>query len=58
MNIPVQCLSIDGHTDWVGTDEYNQTLSDNRANAVKAYIVSKGIDASRITATGHGESCR
>ncbi|HEY6062467.1 MAG TPA: OmpA family protein [Chitinophagaceae bacterium] len=53
---PGMLLTIDGHTDWVGTDEYNQTLSDNRANAVKAYIVSKGIDASRITATGHGES--
>ncbi len=53
---PGAMLSIDGHTDWVGSDEMNQTLSDNRANAVKNYIVSKGIDASRITATGHGES--
>ena len=53
---PGASLAIDGHTDWVGTDAYNQTLSDNRAGAVKAYLVSKGVDASRITATGHGET--
>ena len=53
---PGASLAIDGHTDWVGADDYNQTLSDNRAGAVKAYLVSKGIDASRITATGHGET--
>lgn len=52
---PAMKLSIDGFTDSVGTEEHNQLLSDNRANAVKAYIVSKGIDESRITATGHGE---
>jgi outer membrane protein OmpA-like peptidoglycan-associated protein len=49
-------LAIDGHTDNVGSDAFNQTLSDNRANAVKTYLVSKGVDASRITATGYGES--
>ena len=53
---PGMLLAIDGHTDWVGTDEYNQTLSDNRAGAVKNYLVSKGIDESRITSAGHGES--
>jgi OOP family OmpA-OmpF porin len=53
---PGMSLAIDGHTDNVGSDEYNQTLSDNRANSVKAYIVSKGIEESRITATGHGET--
>jgi outer membrane protein OmpA-like peptidoglycan-associated protein len=53
---PGMLLAIDGHTDWVGTDEYNQKLSDNRAAAVKAYIVSKGIDESRISSAGHGES--
>ena len=48
-------LAIDGHTDNVGTDEKNQILSDNRAGAVKAYLVKKGIDESRITSAGHGE---
>ena len=53
---PEMLLAIDGHTDWVGTDEYNQTLSDNRAASVKNYLVSKGIEEGRITATGHGET--
>jgi OmpA-OmpF porin, OOP family len=53
---PGAILAIDGHTDWVGKDEMNQTLSDNRAGAVKAYLVSKGVDESRITSTGHGET--
>jgi OOP family OmpA-OmpF porin len=48
-------LSIDGHTDNTGTPEKNQALSENRANAVKDYLVSKGIDASRLSATGHGQ---
>ena len=49
-------LAIDGHTDNVGADAYNQTLSENRANAVKKYLVSKGVDESRIAATGYGET--
>lgn len=53
---PAMNLAIDGHTDNVGTDEYNQTLSDNRANAVKEYFISKGISESRITSAGHGET--
>jgi len=53
---PAMSLAIDGHTDNVGSDELNQKLSDNRAAAVKNYLVSKGIDESRITSTGHGET--
>jgi len=53
---PGMSLAIDGHTDNVGSDESNQKLSDDRANSVKNYLVSKGVDASRITATGHGET--
>jgi outer membrane protein OmpA-like peptidoglycan-associated protein len=53
---PGMSLAIDGHTDNVGKDDYNQTLSDNRAASVMNYIVSKGVDASRITSAGHGET--
>ncbi|MDB5203544.1 MAG: OmpA family protein [Ferruginibacter sp.] len=48
-------LDIDGHTDAQGTNESNQVLSDNRAGAVKQYLTSKGIDASRLKSTGYGE---
>lgn len=44
-----------GHTDSIGTDAYNQKLSERRANAVKAYLVSKGVDAKRIFTEGKGE---
>jgi outer membrane protein OmpA-like peptidoglycan-associated protein len=53
---PAMKLQIDGHTDNVGKDDYNQTLSENRAGAVKNYFISKGIDESRITSAGHGET--
>ncbi len=53
---PEMTLAIDGHTDNVGTDEKNMVLSQNRANSVKTYLVSKGIAADRISATGHGET--
>lgn len=52
---PDMKIAIDGHTDNVGTDEYNRTLSYNRADAVKKYFVAKDIDVSRITVTGYGE---
>lgn len=49
-------LSVDGFTDNVGKDELNQKLSENRANAVKQYFVSKGVSGDRITSEGHGEN--
>ena len=44
-----------GHTDSVGTDAYNQKLSVRRAEAVKAYLVSKGIEKNRVYTEGKGE---
>ena len=44
-----------GHTDSVGTDAYNQRLSVRRAEAVKAYLVSKGIERNRVYTEGKGE---
>lgn len=49
-------IEMSAHTDNRGSDEYNFKLSDNRAKSVMEYIVSKGIDASRISAHGYGES--
>jgi outer membrane protein OmpA-like peptidoglycan-associated protein len=49
-------LSIEGHTDNVGTPLSNQTLSENRAKAVMQYFISKGIDRSRLSAAGYGQS--
>ena len=49
-------VQIDGHTDFVGKDEYNQTLSEQRAASVKAYFVSQGINENRLSSAGYGES--
>ncbi len=49
-------LRIGGHTDNVGGDDTNLQLSQARVDAVKAYLLSKGIPASRMEATGYGES--
>lgn len=48
-------IELSGHTDSDGDDAHNKTLSDNRAKAVKNYLVDKGISADRITAIGFGE---
>jgi len=47
-------VTIDGHTDNTGSDRINNPLSKKRANATKAYLVSKGIDAGRMTTAGYG----
>lgn len=51
---PTYKVDIEGHTDITGTHDKNMTLSENRAASVKAYLVSKGIDESRITSAGFG----
>jgi len=47
---------IEGHTDSVGSDKSNQTLSDNRAKSVRDYLVTIGMDGSRLSSVGYGES--
>jgi len=49
-------IVIVGYTDRLGSDEYNQKLSERRAIAVKNYIASNGVDASRLTVEGKGEA--
>ena len=48
-------VEISGHTDSRSDDKYNQTLSENRANAVKEYLVELGYPAEKLTTTGYGE---
>lgn len=54
--VDVEMVIATGHTDSVGTDAYNQKLSERRAAAVKDYLVSKGMAAAKITTIGKGES--
>ena len=53
---PALKISIEGHTDNVGNSQSNQTLSENRAKAVMNAIVSKGIDKSRLSSKGWGQT--
>jgi OmpA-OmpF porin, OOP family len=54
-SINLEVIIAVGHTDSVGTDTYNQKLSIRRAEAVKAYLVSKGIEKNRVYTEGKGE---
>lgn len=54
--IDVEIIIATGHTDYIGTDAYNQKLSERRANAVKNYMVSQGIEAAKISTLGKGET--
>jgi outer membrane protein OmpA-like peptidoglycan-associated protein len=49
-------LQVEGHTDSVGTDEYNQSLSEKRAGAVRDYLIQQGIAADSIEAHGFGKT--
>lgn len=48
-------VEIAGHTDSIGSEAYNTLLSQQRADAVRAYLIGKGIEGSRMTAVGYGE---
>ncbi|MDN5842980.1 MAG: OmpA family protein [Alcaligenaceae bacterium] len=54
-SINLETVIATGHTDSIGTEVYNQGLSERRANSVKNYLVSKGVPADRIYAEGKGE---
>ncbi len=54
--LDVTAIIATGHTDSVGTDAYNQRLSERRATTVKEYMVSKGVLATKITILGKGET--
>jgi len=54
--VPAMRVEIGGHTDAQGSDAYNQQLSERRAQAVKDYLLARGIDAGRLEAKGYGEA--
>jgi outer membrane protein OmpA-like peptidoglycan-associated protein len=53
---PDRHVQIDGFTDSIGSDSYNEELSQRRADAVKSVLVSRGIDASRVSTQGYGKA--
>ncbi|TAE17154.1 MAG: hypothetical protein EAZ95_06915 [Bacteroidetes bacterium] len=53
---PDMAIEVTGHTDAVGNDQNNMTLSQNRANAVKDYLLSKGIASNRLSSKGFGKT--
>lgn len=53
---PTRKVEIGGHTDNVGNDQANQVLSENRANSVVQYLISKGIPADKLISKGYGET--
>ena len=54
--LQLEVVIVTGHTDFLGSDAYNQRLSERRAATVKGYLVSKGIDTSRVYTEGKGET--
>jgi outer membrane protein OmpA-like peptidoglycan-associated protein len=53
---PTLMLAVEGNTDSVGTEEFNQTLSENRANSVRTYLTKQGVPESSTTAAGFGKT--
>lgn len=52
----VEVLLVTGHADRIGSEKYNQKLSEKRANAVKTYLIDQGVESNRIEAVGKGET--
>jgi OOP family OmpA-OmpF porin len=52
----VRYIIVNGHADRLGSPQYNQQLSEKRADAVRAYLVSKGVDASKVETLGFGKT--
>ena len=52
----IEYINVNGHADRIGTVRYNQKLSERRAAAAKAYLVSRGIDGTKIETRGYGKS--
>ncbi|MBF0104390.1 MAG: OmpA family protein [Deltaproteobacteria bacterium] len=52
----IKMVEVQGHTDFRGSDEYNIRLSDARSHSALEYLISKGIDSSRLVAKGYGET--
>jgi len=52
----VRYINLNGHADRLGSAQYNQRLSEKRAEAVRAYLVSKGLDASKVETFGFGKT--
>jgi len=55
-SMPDVHIIINGHTDWNGRKEFNQRLSEKRAETVRQYLIERGIAASRLTIRGYGET--
>lgn len=52
----IRYINVNGHADRLGTPQYNQKLSEKRADAVRAYLVSKGVDAKSVETFGFGKT--
>ena len=52
----IRYININGHTDRIGTTQYNQRLSERRAEAVRTYLASKGVDPDRMETFGFGKT--
>jgi outer membrane protein OmpA-like peptidoglycan-associated protein len=56
LSYPNLKLQVEGYTDNIGSDEYNQKLSEQRADGVRDYLVSQSVEDNNISATGFGKS--